>query len=122
MARFLLGEREFNIPMKSRFALIASVASIIGFTQLGLDGQTPAPPPAPEKVELPLGRNCVVSLDPRASRASLPGTENAASGFEADGTLRGQLILLSGEWCVLKDGNAENWIPRDKVLLIRSSN
>jgi hypothetical protein len=31
------------------------------------------------------------------------------------------LIRLSEDWCVLKDGNAENWIPTDKILMIRVS-
>jgi hypothetical protein len=108
--------------MKSTSLFIASLAALGGFALMGLEGQTPAAPnPAPARVDLPLGRKCVVSVDPQASRSGLPATENQASGFEADGTAKGQLIRLSDDWCVLKDGNAENWIPTDKILLIRAS-
>ena len=108
--------------MKSTTLLIASAITLCGFAVMGLRGQTPATPnPTPAKVELPLGRKCIVSVDPQASRAGLPATENQASGFEADGTAKGQLIHLSDDWCVLKDGTAENWIPTDKVLMIRAS-
>jgi hypothetical protein len=108
--------------MKSTTLLIATLASLAGFALMGLEGQTPAAPnPAPARVDLPLGRKCIVSVDPHASRAGLPGTENQASGFEADGTAQGQLIRLSDDWCVLKDGNAENWIPTVKILMIRVS-
>ena len=108
--------------MKSTTLFIASAVTLGGFAIMGLQGQTPATPtPAPAKVELPIGKKCIVSVDPQASRTGLPATENQASGFEADGTAKGQLILLSDDWCVLKDGTAENWIPVDKVLMIRAS-
>jgi hypothetical protein len=106
--------------MKSTSFFIASLAALAGFALMGLEGQTPSTPnAAPAKVDLPLGRKCIVSVDPHASRAGLPATENQASGFAADGTAQGQLIRLSEDWCVLKDGNAENWIPTDKILMIR---
>jgi hypothetical protein len=108
--------------MKSTTLFIAAAIALGGFTLMGLQGQTPtAPNPVPAKVDLPLGKKCIVSVDPQASRAGLPGTENRASGFEADGTAKGQLIRLSDDWCVLKDGNAENWIPTEKILMIRAS-
>lgn len=108
--------------MKSITLIIASAVTLGGFALMGLQGQTPvAPNPVPAKVDLPLGRKCIVSFDPQASRAELPGTENQASGFEADGTAKGQLIRLSDDWCVLKDGNAESWIPTGKILMIRAS-
>ena len=108
--------------MNATTLTIASAAALGGFALMGLQGQTPTTPnPAPAKVELPFGRNCIVSGDPRASRVELPASKNQASGFEADGTAKGQLIRLSDDWCVLKDGNAENWIPTDKILMIRAS-
>lgn len=108
--------------MKSTTLFIASAVTLGGFAIMGLQGQTPATPnPAPAKVELPIGRKCIVSVDPQASRTGLPATDNQASGFEADGTAKGLLIRLSDDWCVLKDGTAENWIPVDKVLMIRAS-
>jgi hypothetical protein len=108
--------------MKSTSFFIASVAAVGAFALMGLEGQTPTTSnPAPAKVDIPLGKKCIVSVDPQASRAGLPATENRASGFEADGTAKGELIRLSDDWCVLKDGNAENWIPTNKVLMIRAS-
>jgi hypothetical protein len=108
--------------MKSTSLFVASLAAVGGFALMGLKGQTPVTPgAAPAKVDIPLGKKCIVSVDPQASRAGLPATENRASGFEADGTAKGELIRLSDDWCVLKDGSAENWIPTDKVLMIRAS-
>ncbi len=108
--------------MKSTTLIIASAVTLGGFALMGLQGQTPTPPnPASVQVDLPLGRKCIVSVDPQASRAGLPATENESSGFEADGTAHGQLIRLSGDWCVLKDGTSENWIPTAKILMIRAS-
>jgi hypothetical protein len=108
--------------MKSTTLIIASAVTLGGFALMGLQGQTPAPSkPVSAQVDLPLGRKCIVSVDPHASRAELPGTENQASGFEADGTAQGQLIRLTADWCVLKDGTAENWIPTGKILMIRAS-
>jgi hypothetical protein len=108
--------------MKTTTLFIASAVTLCGFAIMGLQGQTPtAQNTPPAKVEYPLGRKCIVSVDPRASRSGLPATENQVSGFEADGTAKGQLILLSNDWCVLKDGTNENWIPTEKVLMIRAS-
>jgi hypothetical protein len=108
--------------MKSTTLFIVTFITLGGFALMGLQGQTPSTPnPMPAKVDLPLGKKCIVSVDPQASRAGLPATENQASGFEADGTAKGQLIRISDDWCVLKDGNAENWIPTAKVLMIRAS-
>ncbi|MCW1924751.1 hypothetical protein OKA05_19455 [Luteolibacter arcticus] len=108
--------------MKLTTLLIASAVAFGGFALMNLQGQTPAVPnSAPAKVDLPLGRKCIVSVDPQASRESRPAGENAVSGFEADGTAKGQLIRLSDDWCVLKEGNSENWIPTDKILMIHTS-
>lgn len=75
------------------------------------------------QVTFPYGMECVVTLDRNtlsldlATAAPPPGT----SGFFDDWTARGDLIYLNDEWCVLKDGTYENWIPRSKILMIRAS-
>ncbi len=40
-------------------------------------------------------------------------------GYDYDLSSEGTLVRVDADWVVLKDGNFENWIPRDKVLLIR---
>lgn len=35
--------------------------------------------------------------------------------------LQGDFLPINTEWLVLKEGNYENWIPRDKVLSMRVS-
>lgn len=35
--------------------------------------------------------------------------------------VRGNLLAMTTEWVVLKDGSFENWIPRDKVVTLRAS-
>jgi hypothetical protein len=87
-----------------------------------LRAQASAPQEA-SKVTFPYGLECVITLDRNAltldlaSAAPPPGS----SGFYSDWTARGQLIYLNDEWCVLKDGTYEDWIPRNKILMIRVS-
>lgn len=75
------------------------------------------------KVTFPYGLECVITLDRNtltwdpAASALPPGP----SGFYDDWTARGHLIYLNDEWCVLKDGTYEDWIPRRKILMIRAS-
>ncbi|MCW1885944.1 hypothetical protein OKA04_14490 [Luteolibacter flavescens] len=108
--------------MKSNSLFIASALTLGGFALMGLQGQTPVSPgTSVANGDNPLGKKCVVSVDARAIREGRSGTEMTSSGFEADGTVKGELIRLSSEWCVLKNGTVENWIPTEKVLMIKVS-
>lgn len=47
-----------------------------------------------------------------------------ASAYDASSgkfTFRGNLVTLGPEWVVLKEGNYQNWIPREKVVFIKAS-
>ena len=105
-------------PLLFLACIILAVGSVV---LTGLHGQTPATPPVPAQVELAPGSKCIVSVDPHVARSTLPASDNQSAGFLSDGTVRGELVLLSDEWCVLKEGRLENWIPRGKILLIRRS-
>jgi hypothetical protein len=35
--------------------------------------------------------------------------------------VKGNLLAMTGEWIVLKDGTFENWVPREKVITLRAS-
>jgi hypothetical protein len=107
--------------MKTSLILIA--AAIAGVSYIELRAQTPVPASGPTGTTLayPYNKECIVTLDPRAERKDLTPSQASPSGFEADGTMRGQLVYMSDEWCVLKDGSFENWIPREKVLALRAS-
>lgn len=110
--------------MKTKAILLLAAAAVTTGTFLDLRAQTPATPaavPPGTKLAYPYGQECIVTLDPQAQRAVPVNAQSDPSGFQADGTLRGQLIYVSDEWCVLKDGTFENWIPRAKVLVIRAS-
>jgi len=75
------------------------------------------------KLTFPYGLECVISLDRNTLTFDLPPTAPppGTSGFYDDWTARGHLIYLNDEWCVLKDGTYEDWIPRNKILMIRAS-
>jgi hypothetical protein len=35
--------------------------------------------------------------------------------------LGGTLIAMTDQWIIVKEGSDENWIPRDKVMLMKAS-
>lgn len=82
---------------------------------------TDFPPGPPEaRPDYPLSRDCVVTVDPRASsKPVIAGEANKVSGFVAPDTAEGILIHMDSDWLVLRDGSEENWIPQSKVLMIR---
>jgi hypothetical protein len=68
----------------------------------------------------PLNRACVVTVDTRgAPKTEFAGAGNMISGFSAPDTVEGILIGLDSEWLVLREDGEENWIPRNKILLLR---
>jgi len=103
-----------------RILLLTSAVALAATALLDLRAQTP-PPTEPPKVTFPFGRECVVTLDRKTYGGEATTAPPKASGFMDDWTVRGQLIYLNEDWCVLKDGTFENWIPRGQVLLIRAS-
>ncbi|MCW1912009.1 hypothetical protein OJ996_00380 [Luteolibacter sp. GHJ8] len=105
--------------MKTFLILTAATLATISYVQLG--AQNAKPPATGTTLAYPYNAECIITLDPRAERPDLSATQAAPAGFQPDGTLRGQLIYMSDEWCVLKDGSFENWVPRDKVLTMRAS-
>ena len=79
-------------------------------------------PPGPHetRVDYPLNRSCLVTVDPRAmSKPEIAGQANKVSGFVAPDTAEGILVHMDSDWLVLRDGSEENWIPKAKVLMIR---
>ena len=104
--------------MKTTLVLLAVLAT--GVSYLELRAQSPSSSGG-SKVAYPYGQECILTLDPIAERTIQTTSQASQSGFQADGTMRGQLIYMSDEWCVLKDGSFENWVPRGKVLSMRVS-
>lgn len=67
-----------------------------------------------------LNRACVVTVDTRgAPKPEFAGPGNMISGFSAPDTAEGILIDVDSEWLVLRDDGEENWIPRNKILMLR---
>jgi hypothetical protein len=76
--------------------------------------------PLVSEVGYPLNRDCTVTVDSRSeSKQQFAGKEKKISGFVAPDTAEGVLIRLDDDWLVLLDGSEENWIPKEKVLMIR---
>jgi hypothetical protein len=70
-------------------------------------------------VDYPLGLRCVVTVDPlAASKPVVAGTFNKVTGFVAPDIAEGVLIRMDDEWLVLRDGCNDDWIPRNKIILI----
>jgi hypothetical protein len=70
-------------------------------------------------IEPPLNRRCVVTVDPlQAPKPVIAGSANIVTGFVAPDTAEGVLIMLDADWLVLRDGCNENWIPKNKVIMI----
>ncbi|MGJ8635197.1 MAG: hypothetical protein ACSHX7_14875 [Luteolibacter sp.] len=106
--------------------VLAAVSCIILIGTLTSDlfanVQTQGPVPGYTTVssEYPLGRDCVVTVDPEgASKQVYAGDANVITGFIAPDTVRGILVSIDNQWMVLKEGKNENWIPRHKVILLR---
>jgi len=100
--------------------LVLAAALLAGVSYFELRAQSPGSSGG-SKVAYPYGLECILTLDPIAERTIQTTSQASQSGYQADGTIRGQLIYMSDEWCVLKDGTFENWIPRGKVLSMRVS-
>jgi hypothetical protein len=104
--------------MKTTLVLLAVLVSGVSYLELRAESPSSS---GGSKVAYPYGLECILTLNPVAERTIQTSSQATQSGFQADGTLRGQLIYLSDEWCVLKDGSFENWVPRDKILSMRVS-
>jgi hypothetical protein len=110
--------------MKTRLLSIIICASILGTfafwnTDASAQSNTTGGGTAPKP---PLNKNCIVTLDARPnSRSTMTQQMQRLSGFVRQDTAQGTLIHLDAAWLVLKDGDSENWIPRDKVLMLRAS-
>ncbi len=103
--------------MKTTLVLCTILAASVSYFELRAES-----PATGTKIAYPYGQECILTLDPIAERTiQNSSSQSTPSGFQADGTLRGQLIYMSDEWCVLKDGSYENWVPRAKVLAMRVS-
>ena len=73
-------------------------------------------------LDYPIGMRCVVTVDPLAnSKPVVAGTANKVTGFVAPDTAEGTLIRIDDEWIVLRDGSYDDWIPRNKIILMHVS-
>jgi hypothetical protein len=87
-----------------------------------LKPQVKAPELRMPKIEYPIGENCVVTVDSFAGSRPVSSVQaNANPGFVGTDIVKGVLTRVDDSWMVLKEGTYENWIPRNKVLLLRIS-
>lgn len=78
-----------------------------------------APIPGAPAIDYPLGQRCVVTVDPLAtSKPVIAGTANKVTGFVAPDTAEGTLIRMDSDWLVLRDGSNEEWIPKNKIIML----
>lgn len=111
--------------MKRIFLSLAGIAALIAVV---LSVGTPqavaqaAEVKAAPVVDSPLGRPCVVTLDPLAASETLaPQAMRDKAGFISANITEGTLVSLGPEWVVLRQGTYDHWIPRGKVLMMRVS-
>jgi hypothetical protein len=97
------------------------VAAAVPFFTQPSQAQQPAVNPAGKALAFPVGSRCVVTLDPEAPATKRSGGVNSDTYEVLENKLQGEFLAISSEWLVLKEGNYENWIPRDKVLSMRVS-
>ncbi len=113
--------------MKRQSLLLAGATAVLATlpfwapaVSTGTNAADLSPGPPELRVDYPLNRSCVVTVDPRAaSKPEIAGQANKVSGFVAPDTAEGILIHLDSDWLVLRDGSEENWIPKSKILMIR---
>ncbi|MEK7949404.1 hypothetical protein [Luteolibacter soli] len=110
--------------MKSILSLLAGAAAVAVavpfFTQPSV-AQQPSGSPAVRTVSYPTGVRCVVTLNPEVAATKRSGGTNSDTFEVLDNKVQGDFLTIDSEWLVLKEGNYENWIPRDKVLSMRVS-
>ncbi|MCW1884650.1 hypothetical protein OKA04_07900 [Luteolibacter flavescens] len=108
-------------PILPIVAGVAIVAAGVPFFSESSQAQQPAGTPAGKAVTNPVGSRCVVTLDPNYPSSRRSGGASSDNFEVTDNKVQGDLSSISSEWIVLKEGNYENWIPRDKVLSMRVS-
>jgi hypothetical protein len=87
-----------------------------------LKPQLKAPELRVPKTDYPIGENCVVTVDSLAGPRPFSSIQaNANPGFVSTDVVKGVLTRVDDSWMVLKEGTYENWIPRNKILLLRVS-
>jgi hypothetical protein len=107
--------------MKAKLLILAvsCVAAVAIFVPRTAEAQPPSVKPV-GPVESPVGLECVVTVEIEAWMNTTPNASQPG-GFHPDYTVRGKVLELGREWVVLKDGNFENWISRDKIVSMRVS-
>lgn len=109
--------------MKIRTLLLscsAAVLATLAFWNGQATAQSSSGPEGRALSDLPLGSQCIVTLDARSnSRAAMTPEMQANSGFSSPNTAKGEMLHHTPEWLVLKHLDAEYWIPRDKILMVK---
>ncbi len=114
-----------HIPviMKTRILLFSCGAAALAMFAFWSGEATAQSGPAaegPSSYDIPLKVQCIVTLDPRSnSRSTMTAEMHLLSGFVRPDTVQGLVIQSNPQWLVLKDGDSENWVPRDKILMVR---
>lgn len=69
--------------------------------------------------EFPFGRPCVITLDPFGGAVpQLSGEAYLHTGLDAPNTLEGQIVHSDAHWIVIRDGDTEDWVARERVLIV----
>ena len=108
--------------MKPVLPLLAGAAVIAAAMSFWSPVARAQQPVAKEDAKSALGQPCVITLNPEGRDILTPVNEPLRkTGLRPEGTVEGTLLEINDQWVILKDGSYENWIPTDKVLLIRVS-
>ena len=108
--------------MKNRVLPLILGAAILASIPFWNTEASAQPDPVSERPKPPIGRTVLVTLDPKSNSRSERSKEiRRDAGFSHHDTVEGTLLHMDAEWLVLKAGVDENWIPRDKVLLLHAN-
>lgn len=78
-----------------------------------------AGPRASNSVDLPIGRDVTVLLDPvGTSKPVIAGDANITTGLDAPDVVKGKVLQMDDRWIVLHADIGYDWIPLEKVLMI----
>ncbi|WP_411825613.1 hypothetical protein [Luteolibacter sp. AS25] len=109
--------------MKNRFVFAFAAAATL-FMIPPFAGDVSAQTAVVEKdsaeSEYPIGKNCIITLDPQDSSViDLKNDGSVDRGFVAPLTVRGIITRDHGAWLIISEGRYENWVPKSKILMMR---
>jgi hypothetical protein len=106
---------------QSAFIIVGAVSLMLGaswFSEVLAQPRNETQITPDKKSDYPIGRRCVVTLDPQHPKPVVVGEANVVTGFTAPDTVTGILAVWNDDWVAVRDGTNENWMRAEKVIMI----